>query len=602
MKKKKRNRSFQMRRRAVLAGAVLCAAAFLMAGCRTARQTRAGYEAEETVPDAAEEGNELNDGQNSCPGGLEQTGQETDSADVGQSYNVYLYHGSDVSLDMAFPAGVFGFQMSRDNDNADRRLAEGEYIPMTIRLSEEAYEQYAAWLFSEENSYIYSDLYGIDDALAEAEKYKAAIEAQASQHTDFITDIAAIPDTEEIKSRILDNNEEFLREHPEYTRLEDAWIDMISDVLVSAVEKYRAALSQADLMKIYCMMNDIKAVGIDSADFTVNELRKIYNARVTEDGVIFLDTEVIAQLKDEQSAERTVSHEIIHLFQRMCPGHSLDGCTQIGNSLYFDSLEEAGRPNPLHFQWLYEAAAEQMSMELAGAKTPLVYKNMVGYLNTLNLITLLRPDCGADSIAAGQLSCDPDRIYEIFGAADSEEKQEIAEMLYSICYIQNDREDFEQAYEKKYGSIQDRRNIVKREMKQSVAKTMTKYFYRNLAERIAHSQVDLQDVFYLMNVFEAALNVHLIYDEEERLDLNREALEYYVAAQDELFRLLAEDSGCSEEEIAELYGAYALVIRTGTEYRRNCSLSWLTEEEREAVGDILTTDIESVSVNIRSLG
>lgn len=140
MKKKKRNRSFQMRRRAVLAGAALCAAAFLMAGCRTARQTRAGYEAEETVPNAAEEGNELNDGQNSCPGGLEQTGQETDSADVGQSYNVYLYHGSDVSLDMAFPAGVFGFQMSRDNDNADCRLAEGEYIPMTIRLSEEAYE------------------------------------------------------------------------------------------------------------------------------------------------------------------------------------------------------------------------------------------------------------------------------------------------------------------------------------------------------------------------------------------------------------------------------------------------------------------------------
>ena len=44
------------------------------------------------------------------------------------------------------------------------------------------------------------------------------------------------------------------------------------------------------------------------------------------------------------------------------------------------------------------------------------------------------------------------------------------------------------------------------------------------------------------------------------------------------------------------------MIRTGTEYRRNCSLSWLTEEEREAVGDILTTDIESVSVNIRSLG
>ena len=54
-----------------------------------------------------------------------------------------------------------------------------------------------------------------------------------------------------------------------------------------------------------------------------------------------------------------------------------------------------------------------MSMNEYDAKTPLVYKNMVGYLHTLDLITLIRPNYDETSIAVSQMSTNPEKIYEI---------------------------------------------------------------------------------------------------------------------------------------------------------------------------------------------
>ena len=119
-------------------------------------------------------------------------------------------------------------------------------------------------------------------------------------------------------------------------------------------------------------------------------INQIYNARVTDEAVVMLDTEMIGQLRGSQTMERTIAHEVAHLFQRMCPDHKISGLTQIGGSQYVENFDNTGEVNSLHFQWLYEAAAEQMSMNEFDAKSRLVYKNMVGYLHTLDLITLIR--------------------------------------------------------------------------------------------------------------------------------------------------------------------------------------------------------------------
>lgn len=159
------------------------------------------------------------------------------------------------------------------------------------------------------------------------------------------------------------------------------------------------------LRKIYCMLNDVKVVGIDSADFTRNDIKKVYNAAVLDDATVILDTNQIDQLRQSNSLEKTIYHEVIHLFQRQAPDAKIDGLTQIGNSQYIDSFDDTGEVNSLHYLWLYEAFAEYMSMQLNDSKIPLTYKNMVGYLNTLNLITLIRPDYQEDSIAMTMTKC-----------------------------------------------------------------------------------------------------------------------------------------------------------------------------------------------------
>jgi hypothetical protein len=375
----------------------------------------------------------------------------------------------------------------------------------------------------------------------------------------------------------------------------------VAKILVSMVEEYYDDWSREDKQRIYCMLNDISLVGIDSSDFTVNELQQLYNARVTDDGVIMLDLEQMANLGDELTIDKTLAHEIAHLFQRMCPDHRIATYTQIGNSQYFDSLDTVGKANSIHFQWLYEAAAEQMSMKEYSSPVPLVYNNMVGYLHTLDLITLIRPNYEENSIAISQMSTNPNAIYEVFGAKTDEEKKEIAHMLYSICYIQTEREDFITVYEKNNGALEDKKIEVKKIMKESVIQTMTKYFYKNLAERVHNGDVTLQDAFYLINTFESAINLHIIYDDAERYEYNEDAIKLYVELQDEFFRMIAEDSNMTFEDIERMFNDYSLIIKTDKGYERNYSFNWLTASEKEYVGIVLTTNLEHLTTNIRNV-
>ena len=174
-------------------------------------------------------------------------------------------------------------------------------------------------------------------------------------------------------------------------------------------------------------------------------------------------------------------------------------------------------------------------------------------------------------------------------------------MLYSICYIQTEREDFVTVYERQNGSIAGNEISVKKIMKESIAQTMTKYFYKNLAERIHNGSVTLQDAFYLINTFESALNLHIVYDDASRLEYNDEAIKFYVETQNKFFQMVAQDSGMTFEDIVERFNNYALIIKTDQGYQRNCQFLWLTEGERDYIATALTTNISSLTINIRNV-
>ena len=582
-----------------LTGAVVCTVAISLVGCSYQNgyldDYFPSYSNEEHVD--FDDRNEYNDNyygdnENKYPSNTEENYEST-------SYNSYLYSAG--SLSSIVPMNNFGLTMSKYTDNADRRLQEGNYQGINIDLSKENYNKYLNWVNSKDVVYVYADLYDVDYALSEATKFTNQVSIQTHQHTDLITSIDKIPTGSQVYAQISRNTTNYLNTHKGYYALSDDYMQKVAKILVSMVEEYYDDWSKEDKQRIYCMLNDISLVGIDSSDFTVNELQQLYNARVTDDGVIMLDLEQMANLGDELTIDKTLAHEIAHLFQRMCPDHRIATYTQIGNSQYFDSLDTVGKANSIHFQWLYEAAAEQMSMKEYSSPVPLVYNNMVGYLHTLDLITLIRPNYEENSIAISQMSTNPNAIYEVFGAKTAEEKKEIAHMLYSICYIQTEREDFITVYEKNNGALEDKKIEVKKIMKESVIQTMTKYFYKNLAERVHNGDVTLQDAFYLINTFESAINLHIIYDDAERYEYNEDAIKLYVELQDEFFRMIAEDSNMTFEDIERMFNDYSLIIKTDKGYERNYSFNWLTASEKEYVGIVLTTNLEHLTTNIRNV-
>lgn len=517
----------------------------------------------------------------------------------GTSYNAFLY--SSGSLSSVVGTDNFGMGMSAYTNNADRRLEVGNYSPISIKLSSANYNEFVRWVNSKDVTYVYANLYNIDNAYSYINQYSTQVSQQKHQHTDLITTVDQIPTVDQVYNKIESNSRNYLSTHNGYYSLSGEYTRLVAQILVDMVKENYADLSKDDIARIYCMLNDVVVIGIDSTNFEVNDLNQIYNARVTDEAVVMLDTEMIGQLRGSQTMERTIAHEVAHLFQRMCPDHKISGLTQIGGSQYVENFDNTGEVNSLHFQWLYEAAAEQMSMNEYDAKSPLVYKNMVGYLRTLDLITLIRPDYDENSIAVSQMSTNPNAIYEVFGAKTEEEKREIAHMLYSICYIQTEREDFVTVYEKSNGSIQGKETTVKKIMKESVAQTMTKYFYRNLAERVHNGSVTLQDAFYLINTFEAALNLHIVYDEAERVEYNDESLKYYIQTQNKFFEMIAEDSGMTYDEVVNRFNNYSLIIKTDQGYQRNCQFLWLDQGERDYIATTLTTNINSLTYNIRNI-
>jgi len=517
---------------------------------------------------------------------------------VGQSNNAYFYQEY-ASLNQVVGINDMYFTPSRSNDNADRRITQGEYENMIMSVTGADYNEFVSLVDNTNVVYKYAEYYQVDEALAQQERYESQRDSQPAEYTELICPITEIPSKDLLIQIINKNSSSYLNSHKGYTPMSSSEINLIAEILYHMIEVNYDSFNETDLRRIYSLLNDIKVVGIDSTDYTVNELRKPYNARVVEDGTIMIDLKTIeTYLVGENAKEKTYEHEIYHLFQRMCPDAQIAGYYQIGPSQYWDNLEV----NSLHWNWLYESAAEKFSMDHYETMDPLVYKNMVGYLKSLDLITLISPNYEQSAVEESTLVVDEDNIFKLLGAKTPEEKREVIYLLYSIDYLQNNREDFEAVYMADNGleKMEDStRTTIKREMKNSICITLTKIFYRNLAERVKNTDVSIQDIFYLINVFEEDINYHTQYDEKGK-DYVR-MMEEYTNIQNNFFRMLAGNDEKTYNEIVEAFNVYSMAIVTNDGLRRNCELSWLTEEEREFIYDqMVTYNIQYMTTNIRN--
>lgn len=539
--------------------------------------------------------------------GDEDTVERNDSANVNinedtnlkTSYNHYFYNVDVGGLNAVIsPTQTKYFSESSKTNNFDRRITFGEYLPVSVSLSDTDLNNFVHVVDNVNVVYKYSNLYFIDEALEEASKYNN----ENPVLTDLICDIDEVPSIDTLYSVISNNSKEYLRENPGLTQLSDEQLKFFVNLLHEAIIQYRPYLNDDDIRKVYSGLNDVKVACIDSSNFQVNELKREFNACVTSDFAFLFDYDNMAILRGEDVVARTMDHEINHIFQRMCPDGQIPGYDQIGGSQYFQSFEDNHRPNSVHFQWLYEASAEELVSDKYGLD-PLVYTKMVGYLHSLDLVSMLSDKYDENAFELASLTTDRNSFYELFETSSEEEKMEIIKMLYTIDYLQTTREDFVEQYQKANPNGSYDYEALKYEMKPAAVATITKYFYRNLARLVnSEENVSLQDIYFLINVFETDVNSHLSYHESSNYNYNKEFIDIYVAIQDEFFKALANSSSLSYEEIVEGFSNYSGAIINNGVVSRNCGLTFLDEDEKKFLFDeILTSNLWAVSYNIRDL-
>lgn len=532
----------------------------------------------------------------------EVTEMESNSIDVSDetgsiSYNHYFYNFTVDGLNsVVTPEQTKYLAKSSETDNFDRRITYGEYVPIPVCLTDEKLSDFLAELKKIEVEYQYSDLYYIDNALAEAAKY----DNEYPVYSDFICDTDKIPTFDLLYDVISKNSKEYLSSHPGLTALSDEQLKVFVNLLYDDLLLYKDYLSEESLQRVYSGLKDIKVACIDSTDFQLNDLKKVYNARVLEDFTFLFDYNSMDMLRGEQIVERTMDHEINHIFQRMCPDNQIDGYDQIGGSQYFRKLEENHMPNSVHFQWLYEAAAEELVSDKYDLD-PLVYTKMIGYLHSLDLIALLSEKYDENAFEIASLNTDRDSFYELLEVSSEADKKEVIQMLYTIDFLQTTREDFTEQYTKQNPNASYDYEQLKYEMKPAALMTITKYFYRNLARLINSEEVSLQDVYFLLNVYETDLNAHMSYSSEDNLAYNSEFMDAYVELQNEFFMALADSSSISFDELVYGFATYSGAIINGDVISRNCSLDFLDEDEKQFLFDeILTYNLWAVSYNVRA--
>lgn len=218
-------------------------------------------------------------------------------------------------------------------------------------------------------------------------------------------------------------------------------------------------------------------------------------------------------------------------------------------------------------------------MTLLTGEEAMTYQEMINYLQSVNLATFLVGDIPANYAETICFYNDPDRLFRIFRAESKEEITEVAELMEAIQIIQYMPSDFQKAYLEQYGadlSADEEAAKVRIALKPAVGLAFTKAFYRNLACALGEREgITAHDLYCLLRLFEAAMEVHTKYTDPERLEINRVFLEGYKEIRAAFFRLLQEGGAAADEASYLAYEPFPADSKTA-----NASFRWLEADKQ----------------------
>lgn len=464
-------------------------------------------------------------------------------------------------------------------DDGEDDFIETDLSPININLSDKALNKFENYVVSYDVNYKYSDAYQIDKAI----EYKNNHQVNSSMHKHDVS-VAGKLDAKALYELVKSNNKAFMngddfssgwyKEYPN-KKLKEYCNSMV-EMLNGINEKY----PQTDMDELCCYLYDLKILDRTSAlDFAAVELDK---------KILHINEDMLqdwSDLKDnERMPEEILHHEMMHLFQVACDCNCSNGELRIGISHEYESLNI----NPFRWYWLAECSAEMNACEYLDMDF-VTYQAKIGYADTLNYILNLGNTDKAARVQDVYFDRNAD-IFKLFDLTSDEEKNEFIKMMYSIEILQQDPDEFIDWYSKEYNVdmiTHDQEKIkLHLDVKADALMTLTKLFYRNIARRVNTGNATLQDVYYLMRIYECDLQNHLSNNEVSYMIYFKDLYPKYLELRDEFFKAIAKDNSLSIEEINNGFLNYSINAKSGDEkLSPNCTLAFLSDNQKNTVND-----------------
>lgn len=423
-----------------------------------------------------------------------------------------------------------------------------EFENKSANFSESDYIEFNNYLSSLEIKYDYENLYGIDKAFKVHNAANSGTEVIVKHSHDIRSGSELTAD--DIYNVVIKNNKKTLDPaNPDASiflvELDDNEIRKACEFIADFFNKESKRNSDIDMDKICCFLSNLSIV---------SDTLTRSHAYIDQYCNFIINPEMIKNYQELypniNAYEQVMAHECMHIGQNACEDMEKSNEMEIGNSFSYENLDI----NPLYYSWLLESSAELEMSEALGVK-PTTYYNMITYFNSLMLVGMLNENVNLDDIKGLTFDKNPNQLYELFGAKTNEEKVELVKLLYSIEVMQTMPQEFIDAYYNEYNKDllidSEEENDVILNLRISVLKSFTVKFYSGLANALTKGNLTLNDVYYLINIYESDVFLHLLYNEEERVEKSGNFFDFYVNIQDNFFNYLSKNTGYSSEDIIE---------------------------------------------------
>ena len=195
-------------------------------------------------------------------------------------------------------------------------------------------------------------------------------------------------------------------------------------------------------------------------------------------------------------------------------------------------------------------------------KEPLTYGNYTKHIDIIKAATLLNDNNKTNDLESLSLDFNLDNLFHYFDCKNENNKEEILNLMFSYEIISktsgdSSREEFYKAYEKLNGEIDYKtESLFEKQLKGSIGQTLTKLFYKNLANKIKDKDVKICEIFELISVFESVLNRQTWYATTGYASIISDFMKNYTQIQKSFFEILAKKTNLSVTDLENAYNAY----------------------------------------------